>query len=168
MQDKLVNLLEQLNPKISDIEKVLGLNSGTLNTYTRTSQRRNMPEDVQIKIKKYLIAAANFVLSELGNDMYEKSTTINTAKKLKKSNNQKLIKDKNRYYPDGAGWVHFYLDDYYMTDQYELEINGKTYEFNPTSKIPGMLSEKYLPKTESLVNNPTTLLVLDENIHIYD
>ena len=164
MQEKLVNLLEQLNPKISDLEKLLGLNSGSLNTYTRKSQRRNMPDDVQIKIKTYLITAANFVLSELKDDMYEKSTPITKLSTSKKSNDPSLVKDKSRYYPDGSGYVHFTIDSkYYMTKDSECTIDGKTYEFNPSTKIAGMMSEKYtpiaLPKT--VVSTDIPLLNID-------
>ena len=162
MQEKLVTLLEQLNPKISALEKLLSLNSGSLNTYTRKSQRRNMPDDVQLKIKKYLIAAANFVLSELKDDMYEKSTHITKVLKLKKSNSPTLVKDKSRYYPSGDGWVHFYIDDYYMTNESEVEINGNTYEFNPLTKIAGMMSEKYVPTVKPKIDLPTATVQLPE------
>jgi len=164
MQEKLVNLLEQLNPKISDLEKLLGLNSGSLNTYTRKSQRRNMPDDVQIKIKTYLIAAANFVLSELKDDMYEKSTPITKLSNSKKSNNPSLVKDMNRYYPDGSGYVHFCIDtNMYMTNESEVELNGKTYEFNPNTKIAGMMSEKYTPIAlpKAVVSTDIPLLNID-------
>jgi hypothetical protein len=164
MQEKLVNLLEQLNPKISDLEKLLGLNSGSLNTYTRKSQRRTMPDDVQIKIKTYLITAANFVLSELKDDMYEKSTPITKLSNSKKSNDPSLVKDKSRYYPDGSGYVHFTIDSkYYMTNDSECTIDGKTYEFNPSTKIAGMMSEKYtsiaLPR--AVVSTDIPLLNID-------
>ena len=164
MQEKLVNLLEQLNPKISDLEKLLGLNSGSLNTYTRKSQRRNMPDDVQIKIKTYLITAANFVLSELKDDMYEKSTPITKLSTSKKSNDPSLVKDKNRYYPDGSGYVHFTIDSkYYMTKDSECTIDGKTYEFNPSTKIAGMMSEKYTPIAlpKAVVSTDIPLLNID-------
>lgn len=164
MQEKLVNLLEQLNPKISDLEKLLGLNSGSLNTYTRKSQRRNMPDEVQKKIKTYLIAAANYVLSELKDDMYEKSTPVNKESKLKKSNNPSLVKDKNRYYPSGDGYVHFTIDSkYYMTNDSECTIDGKTYEFNPNTKIAGMMSEKYTPIAlpKAVVSTDIPLLNID-------
>ena len=163
MQEKLVTLLEQLNPKISDLEKLLGLNSGSLNTYTRKSQRRTMPDDVQIKIKKYLIAAANFVLSELKDDVYEKSTPITKLSNSKKSNNPSLVKDKNRYYPDGSGYVHFTIDSkYYMTNESECSIDGKTYEFNPHTKIAGMMSEKYVPTVRPKIDLPTATVQLPE------
>lgn len=178
MQEKLVNLLEQLNPKISDLEKLLGLNSGSLNTYTRKSQRRTMPDDVQIKIKTYLITAANFVLSELKDDMYEKSTPINTLpitklSNSKKSNNPSLVKDMNRYYPDGSGYVHFTINSkYYMTNDSECTIDGKTYEFNPNTKIAGMMSEKYVPTIKPKIDLPTATiippLILSTQIHRYD
>lgn len=164
MQEKLVNLLEQLNPKISDLEKLLGLNSGSLNTYTRKSQRRTMPDDVQIKIKTYLITAANFVLSELKDDMYEKSTPITKLSNSKKSNDPSLVKDKNRYYPDGSGYVHFTIDSkYYMTNESEVELDGKTYEFNPNTKIAGMMSEKYTPIAlpKAVVSTDIPLLNID-------
>lgn len=164
MQEKLVNLLEQLNPKISDLEKLLGLNSGSLNTYTRKSQRRNMPDDVQIKIKTYLITAANFVLSELKDDMYEKSTPITKLSTSKKSNDPSLVKDKSRYYPDGSGYVHFTIDSkYYMTKDSECTIDGKTYEFNPSTKIAGMMSEKYTPIAlpKAVVSTDIPLLNID-------
>ena len=164
MQEKLVNLLEQLNPKISDIEKLLGLNSGSLNTYTRKSQRRTMPDDVQIKIKTYLITAANFVLSELKDDMYEKSTPITKLSNSKKSNNPSLVKDMNRYYPDGSGYVHFTINSkYYMTNESEVELDGKTYEFNPNTKIAGMMSEKYTPIAlpKAVVSTDIPLLNID-------
>jgi len=164
MQEKLVNLLDQLNPKISDLEKLLGLNSGSLNTYTRKSQRRTMPDDVQIKIKTYLITAANFVLSELKDDMYEKSTPITKLSNSKKSNNPALVKDKNRYYPDGSGYVHFTIDSqYYMTNESEVELDGKTYEFNPSTKIAGMMSEKYTPIAlpKAVVSTDIPLLNID-------
>lgn len=169
MQEKLVNLLEQLNPKISDLEKLLGLNSGSLNTYTRKSQRRTMSDDVQIKIKTYLITAANFVLSELKDDMYEKSTPINTLpitklSNSKKSNDPSLVKDKSRYYPDGSGYVHFTIDSkYYMTNESECTIDGKTYEFNPSTKIAGMMSEKYTPIAlpKAVVSTDIPLLNID-------
>ena len=164
MQEKLVNLLEQLNPKISDLEKLLGLNSGSLNTYTRKSQRRTMPDDVQIKIKTYLITAANFVLSELKDDMYEKSTPISKLSNSKKSNNPSLVKDMNRYYPDGSGYVHFTIDSkYYMTNESEVELDGKTYEFNPNTKIAGMMSEKYTPIAlpKAVVSTDIPLLNID-------
>lgn len=161
MQEKLVNLLEQLNPKISDLEKLLGLNSEILNTYTRKSQRRTMPDDVQIKIKTYLITAANFVLSELKDDMYEKSTPITKLSNSKKSNNPSLVKDMNRYYPDGSGYVHFTINSkYYMTNDSECTVDGKTYEFNPNTKIVGMMSEKYVPTVKPKIDLPTATVVL--------
>ena len=164
MQEKLVNLLEQLNPKISDLEKLLGLNSGSLNTYTRKSQRRTMSDDVQIKIKTYLITAANFVLSELKDDMYEKSTPITKLSNSKKSNDPSLVKDKSRYYPSGDGWVHFTINSqYYMTNDSECTIDGKTYEFNPNTKIAGMMSEKYTPIAlpKAVVSTDIPLLNID-------
>lgn len=167
MQDKLVNLLEQLNPKLSELEKLLNLNSGSLNTYTRKSQRRNMPDEVQIKIKQYLVVAANFVLSELKDEMYEKSTSVNSVSSSKKSNNKTLVKDKNKYYPDGSGYVHFTINgNYYMTNESECSIDGKIYEFNPNTKIVGMMSEKYIPIVLPKAQVP--VLILDTNLHIGD
>lgn len=163
MQEKIINLLEQLNPKSSDLEKLLGLNSGTLYSYTRKTNKRNMPDDVQKKLIKYLLTCADFVKSELSDIPAPKETEVLKNVSIKKSNNPALVKDKNRYYPDGNGWVHFCINtDYYMTNVTECTIDGKTYEFNPHTKIAGMMSEKYVPTVRPKIDLPTATVQLPE------
>ena len=163
MQEKIISLLEQLNPKSSDLEKLLGLNSGTLYSYTRKTNKRNMPDDVQKKLIKYLLTCADFVKSELSDIPAPKETEVLKNVSIKKSNNPALVKDKNRYYPDGNGWVHFCINtDYYMTNVTECTIDGKTYEFNPHTKIAGMVSEKYVPTVRPKIDLPTATVQLPE------
>ena len=164
MQEKIINLLEQLNPKSSDLEKLLGLNSGTLYSYTRKTNKRNIPVDVQDKLKKYLLVCADFIKSELSDTEVPKETTeVLKNISIKKSNNPSLIKDKSRYYPDGSGYVHFTIDSkYYMTNDSECTIDGKTYEFNPATKIAGMMSEKYVPTVRPKIDLPTATVQLPD------
>lgn len=163
MQEKIINLLEQLNPKSSDLEKLLGLNSGTLYSYTRKTNKRNMPDDVQKKLIKYLLTCADFVKSELSDIPAPKETEVLKNVSIKKSNNPALVKDKNRYYPDGNSWVHFCINtNYYMTNESECSIDGKTYEFNPNTKIAGMMSEKYVPNIKPKIDLPTATVQLPE------
>ena len=137
-------LLKQSCPTLSEIENMIGLKPKTLSMYIRPKNPRPIPKDVEEKLITYMAARANFILNNL--DMQKKTTEVLKTVSIKKSNNPSLVKDKNRYYPDGSGYVHFTIDSkYYMTDQCEVELNGKTYEFNPNTKIAGMMSEKYTP-----------------------
>lgn len=163
MQEKIINLLEQLNPKSSDLEKLLGLNSGTLYSYTRKTNKRNMPDDVQKKLITYLLTCADFVKSELSDLPAPKEKIVYKDSGIKKSTNPALVKDKNRYYPDGSGYVHFTINSkYYMTNESECTIDGKTYEFNPNTKIAGMMSEKYTPTVRPKIDLPTATVQLPE------
>jgi len=142
MQNKLVDLLNQLNPTFTSLETVLGIKKGTLHTYIRQSQRRNMPPDIQLKIKNYLITASNFVLSELSeSDIPTQNNNLKIG--YKKSSRPELVKDEKKYYPSGDGYIHFKIgSDYLTTDQTEVEINGSIYEFNPATKIAGLMYER--------------------------
>lgn len=163
MQEKIINLLEQLNPKSSDLEKLLGLNSGTLYSYTRKTNKRNMPDDIQKKLITYLLTCADFVKSELSYIPASKETIVYKDSGIKKSNNPALVKDKSKYYPDGLGYVHFTIDSkYYMTKDCECTIDGKTYEFNPNTKIVGMMAEKYVPTVRPKIDLPTATVQLPE------
>lgn len=163
-------LLKQSCPTLSDIENMIGLKPKTLSMYIRTKNPRSIPPDVEQKLITYMAARANFILNNL--DVQKKTTEVLKNVSIKKSNNPALVKDKLRYYPDGSGYVHFYIDDYYMTDQPEVELNGKTYEFNPATKIAGIVSEKYVPTVRPKIDLPTATiippLVLSEQILRYD
>ena len=139
--------------------------------YIRTKNPRPIPKDVEEKLITYMAARANFILNNL--DVQKKTTEVLKNVSIKKSNNPSLVKDKNRYYPDGSGYVHFCIDtNMYMTNDSECTIDGKTYEFNPNTKIAGMMSEKYVPTIRPKIDLPTAtvtpLLVLDTQIHRYD
>lgn len=154
-------LLKQSCPTLSDIENMIGLKPKTLSMYIRTKNPRPIPKDVEEKLITYMAARANFILNNL--DVQKKTTEVLKNVSIKKSNNPALVKDKNRYYPDGSGYVHFTIDNqYYMTNESEVELNGKTYEFNPATKIAGMMSEKYVPTVKPKIDLPTATVQLPE------
>lgn len=152
-------LLKQSCPTLSDIENMIGLKPKTLSMYIRTKNPRPIPKDVEEKLITYMAARANFILNNL--DLQKKTTEVLKNISIKKSNNPSLVKDMNRYYPDGSGYVHFTINSkYYMTNDSECTVDGKTYEFNPNTKIAGMMSEKYVPTVKPKIDLPTATVVL--------
>ena len=133
MQTTILKLLEELNPKSSDLERILGLKDGCMYSYTRVNQRRKMPVDVQDKLKQYLLITAKYVLSQLEHSA------------LKESNNPDIVKKEIYYYPSGDGWVHFRFNGkYYMTDAKDIVLDGFLLEFNPDTKFPAPLIYKFI------------------------
>jgi len=164
-------LLKQCSPTLVQLEKILNLPNHSLSMYVRDKNPRPMPIEVQLKVNKYMRTLAKFILDNTSESLDIK-TDVQEVKKqiemfdagIKKSNNPALVKDTNRYYPDGSGYVHFTIDsEYYMTNESEVELNGKIYEFNPATKIAGIVSEKYRP-----VVLPKSTLILDAQIHTVD
>lgn len=173
-------LLKQCSPTLVQLEKILNLPNHSLSMYVRDKNPRPMPIEVQLKVNKYMRTLAKFILDNTSESLDIK-TDVQEVKKqiemfdagIKKSNNPALVKDINRYYPDGSGYVHFTIDSkYYMTKDSECTIDGKTYEFNPNTKIAGMMSEKYVPTVRPKIDLPTATiippLVLDTQIYRLD
>ena len=164
-------LLKQCSPTLVQLEKILNLPNHSLSMYIRDKNPRPMPIEVQLKVNKYMRTLAKFILDNTSESLDIKTDVPEIKKQvemfhagIKESNNPSLVKDKNRYYPDGSGYVHFTIDSkYYMTNESEVELDGKTYEFNPNTKIAGMMSEKYKPIAlpKAVVSTDIPLLNID-------
>ena len=164
-------LLKQCSPTLVQLEKILNLPNHSLSMYIRDKNPRPMPIEVQLKVNKYMRTLAKFILDNTSESLDIKTDVPEIKKQvemfhagIKESNNPSLVKDKNRYYPDGSGYVHFCIDtNMYMTNESEVELDGKTYEFNPSTKIAGMMSEKYTPIAlpKAVVSTDIPLLNID-------